>query len=171
VLSSHTNPSVDVNSCPPGATPILIEAAKVRHPKPAGALIEALLAAGADPRATDVDGSIALMHCHDAAAVEMLVHAVPDTMRHQNCDGRTTLMYLCAGMPTPDGFGALLRAGAKHIDESKLSSSGDVVATTRACWPAFFGADVQDKNGDTALHFAMLASCEKTVNMFVHVGC
>jgi ankyrin repeat protein len=170
VLLSHTNPSVDVHSCPPGVTPILIVAAKVRHPKPAGALIEALLAAGADPRATDAEGSIALMHCRDAAAVEKLVHAAPDTMRHQNCDGRTVLMYLCAGMPTLVGFGALLGAGAEYIDESKLSSSRDDVTATQACWTTLFGIEIQDKYGDTALHFAMLASCDKTVNMLVHLG-
>jgi ankyrin repeat protein len=184
LLLSQTNPSLDVNLCPPGMTPILVEAAQVRPPKPASAaeLIKALLAAGADARATDENGFSALMHCRDGPSVEMLLHAAPDMMTHQNHAGRTALSYLCAGKPTFVAFWALLEMAVEFRNKANAEEVGDGVvvpvpvagdmATVDAIVGigADIGVDIQDNNGDTALHFAMLASCDNTVSTLLRTG-
>jgi hypothetical protein len=82
-------------------------------------------------------------------------------------------MYLCTGISTVFALSVVLRVGQLFMDvpvPMLSSGAGAGAAGDRACWTAFLGIEIQDKNGDTALHFAMLASCDKIVSMLVNLG-
>jgi hypothetical protein len=107
-----------------GDTPLLL-IWKARYSRPESSPVDyagvarLLLAAGADPKARNKDGSNALHWAEDGAAVHVLVDAgVP--LEGRDSEGRTPL--LCAD--TDDAAVALIESGA---DTSAKSAEGDTV--------------------------------------------
>jgi ankyrin repeat protein len=117
--------------------------------------INILLNAGADPRIADNQGQIPLMVAagvQDVAfsLMEPLVRAAPDTVNHRDERGRTVLSYLSGKHGTTGAISALFDcAGELNVD---------------------IDINAKQIDGDTALHYAMLAGCPDTVRLLLDKG-
>lgn len=109
----------------------LFEAAAMYAPD----IIDMLIKAGADPRAADDNGCIALMFAKYDVSVLPLLEAAPDTVNHRDIRGRTALHHFSASGDKLKALSQLLenlRKGEHPID-----------------------INAADDNGDSALHLAM----------------
>jgi ankyrin repeat protein len=104
-------------------------AAQVKEPL----AVEALLHAGASPRAATSAGKIPLMHCATPASVKMLVDAAPELVNHTCSKGRRVLAHITYRAEILQELFASSARHSIHIDVNHA-----------------------DVNGDTALHMAML---------------
>jgi hypothetical protein len=109
-----------------------------------------LLDAGADPRAADNHGRVALMHAVSAEAFTTLVEPAPDTVSHRDSCGRTVFHYYSARRTTFNPLTQLceyVKTGEHLIDIND-----------------------RDDNGDTALHMAMIEVFIPTLKLLLKNG-
>jgi ankyrin repeat protein len=168
-----------------GATPMLL-AAENGH----GAIVRALLAAGADAKTADLSGTTALMlaaAAGDADAIQALVqHGAPLEARDRAME-RTALMF-AAGTNRPAAIAALAAAGASVgavsnvVDLAELSQGGPArrpgapaAAEARPQVPGvdrpfIFNELVGAMGGLTALHFAAREGYRDAVRALITAG-
>ena len=178
--------SVNATTRIAGATPMLL-AAENGH----GAIVRALLNAGADAKTADLSGTTALMlaaAAGDADAIRALLQHGAQLEARDRAMERTALMF-AAGNNRPAAIAALAAAGArvseasKVVDLAELSQGGPArrpgtPAPAEAPRPQVPGVDrpfvfnelVGTTGGLTALHFAAREGYRDAVGALITAG-